>query len=314
MPFPVLFMKPCKKTPATLSPARLFPALLIGLALLLSGCVQFHVTEKQWLNKHTVDIAPDWLAQARAQADGELETFTVPSSDGTTLNLVLLRKPEARALVVYFAGAGTVLPRSLGRLLDTYRDQPVNVLFHDYRGYGLSSGEPSLQGLHEDAHAVLQQAKQLSVRDSRRENGQALPIIYHGFSLGSVVAAELSKREAPQGLILEGSATNVAEWADNSVPWWAWPFVRISIDPPLLAYDNVTATQSLRSPLLLITGDEDAVTPASFSRKIRDAHQYPSCVELQVIARVGHGGALRQPEGRTALRNFVERIDKAQRC
>ncbi len=309
MSFPVL---PMNSAPSL---ARALPAaLLLGLSLLTTGCVQFHVTEKQWLSKRDVDIAPDWLTQARAQADGELETFTAPSSDGTTLNLVLLRKPEARALVVYFAGAGTVLPRSMERLLDTYRDQPVNVLFHDYRGYGLSSGEPSLQGLRDDAHTVLEQAKRLSQRDRRTENAQPLPIIYHGFSLGSVVAAELAKTETPQGLILEGSATNVAEWADNSVPWWAWPFVRISIDPPLLAYDNVAATQSLRSPLLLITGDDDAVTPVSFARKIRDAHQFPGCVELQVIAKVGHGGALRQPEGRTALRNFVERIDKAQHC
>lgn len=72
------------------------------------------------------------------------------------------------------------------------------VMYFDYRGYGLSEGEPTENGMFADADACLKWLKEKGLNDSR--------LVIYGFSLGSAPATELSanvRSLRPSKLILE---------------------------------------------------------------------------------------------------------------
>ncbi|GAB1311044.1 AB hydrolase-1 domain-containing protein [Madurella fahalii] len=105
-----------------------------------------------------------------------------------TLNFRLLREnPDAR-LVLYFHGTSGTM--ASGWRPDSYRSlyaaDPANthVLTFDYRGYGLSSGQPSEPGLIIDALAVADWAMHTACIPPER-------IVIFGQSLGSAVAIAL---------------------------------------------------------------------------------------------------------------------------
>jgi pimeloyl-ACP methyl ester carboxylesterase len=72
------------------------------------------------------------------------------------------------------------------------------VLYFDYRGYGLSEGSPTEEGMYADADACLQWLKEQGLSSDR--------LMIYGFSLGSASATELSatpRSLRPSKLILE---------------------------------------------------------------------------------------------------------------
>ena len=72
------------------------------------------------------------------------------------------------------------------------------VLMIDYRGYGLSEGKPSEEGLYADVGAALQWLKSNGLSNNR--------LVIYGFSMGTAPACELTAKPrslAPGKLILE---------------------------------------------------------------------------------------------------------------
>lgn len=81
-----------------------------------------------------------------------------------------------------------------------------NVLMLQYRGYGLSSGNPSEKGINIDAQAALDY-----IRDRRELRGTRL--VLYGQSLGGAVcvnlAAKNKRRGDIAGVILENTFTSM---------------------------------------------------------------------------------------------------------
>jgi len=91
------------------------------------------------------------------------------------------------------------------------------VLMIDYRGYGLSDGPPSEEGLYNDADAAMQWLKTKGLSEQR--------LIIYGFSMGTSAATELSatpRSMRPHKLILEApfasAAVMSADGAGLNVP------------------------------------------------------------------------------------------------
>lgn len=81
----------------------------------------------------------------------------------------------------------------------------------DYRGYGLSSGEPTEQGIYEDGYAAL---------DYLRENLGNPNVVVYSYSLGSLVGCEVASRN-PNGriiaLVLEAPIGSVETLVQDAV-------------------------------------------------------------------------------------------------
>lgn len=156
------------------------------------------------------------------------------------LSFKLLREdPEAR-LVIYLHGTSGTL--GSGWRPDSYRalshgnPDKVHVLAFDYRGYGLSSGTPSEEGLLHDAIAVAKWAMDFAGIPPSR-------ILLFGQSLGTAVAIFLSRHYALAthpvhfaGILLVATFSDVATLTSTYriggvIPVLS-PIARI---PPLLA-------------------------------------------------------------------------------
>ncbi len=101
--------------------------------------------------------------------------------------------------ILFFHGNGEIVADydDMGLL---YLDKGINFLPVDYRGYGRSSGKPTITAMMRDSHVIFDY-----VQVWLKERGHTGPFIVMGRSLGSASALELSAHYGDQiaGLIIE---------------------------------------------------------------------------------------------------------------
>ena len=87
------------------------------------------------------------------------DEINLKSSDGAHLNGLYFKKENSKGVVLYFHGnAGNL--QDWGQIADLFIDLDYDVLIMDYRGYGKSKGEKSMEFLYEDAELWYEFAKQ----------------------------------------------------------------------------------------------------------------------------------------------------------
>jgi pimeloyl-ACP methyl ester carboxylesterase len=96
--------------------------------------------------------------------------------------------------VLFLSGSGAPVEELALDIARAYQQQGFGVLTMNYRGFGKSEGEPSEEGFHEDAMAMLNHLSQdpdLRLADS--------DIVLHGYSMGAPIAARLATELHLQG-------------------------------------------------------------------------------------------------------------------
>jgi len=203
----------------------------------------------------------------------ESDELRLQASDGERLHgwwIPSARRPPL-AHVLFFHGNGGNISHRLGtaKLLV---DAGFDLLLFDYRGYGLSSGTPSEEGTYRDARAARGALLAREGIDPER-------IIYIGESLGGAVATELALEHPPLGLVLQSTFTSVRDMARLH-----YPLVPAFAVPN--AYPTLDRIRRLRSPLLVIHGEQDDIVPVSHGRALFEAANEPKTVRL--IGGAGH--------------------------
>lgn len=136
----------------------------------------------------------------------------------STLNCYWHRAwPTPRFTVVHFHGNGELvgdylrmdkifseMKGPLGSTLGLFRKMGCDYLLVEYRGYGHSSGKPSISGLIEDTERVVEALREKGVPPER--------IVVFGRSMGCIPAAELAGRFQTAGLILESGRHVTIGW------------------------------------------------------------------------------------------------------
>jgi len=142
------------------------------------------------------------------------ENVFMRSIDGTLLHLYFIRQPEDKAphaptLVFFHGNAGNVGHR-LHNAFGLYYNLHCNLLMLEYRGYGLSKGSPSEEGLCMDARAAI------DFLASRPDINHKMVIVF-GRSLGGAVAIDLAARPEYAAriwcLVLENTFTSIPDMA-----------------------------------------------------------------------------------------------------
>ncbi len=250
-------------------------AFFLLFIVLLSSCNTIEIREDSAFDAHRT-ITPD-----RFDIPGfTLHEDTIVTADGEHLDSWYLEHEEARATVVYLGGNGFLMVKARP-LIEAYADAGVNLLLFDYRGYGMSSGEPTVAGLKEDAETVFDFAENKApVAANSRETtghaddtdhpGKAHQIFVHGHSMGSLLAGWLTERKPVSGYVLESPITNVSDWTGGLIPFLLKPFIGFDIDPVLAREDNIERVSQIHTPLLLFAGEHDEVTPARMAEKLYD--------------------------------------------
>ena len=136
-------------------------------------------------------------------------------------------------------------------------DAGINVLFFDYRGFGKSTGRPSIHGIIADGVTAA--------RYHERLRPKGLPSILYGYSLGGAVAAQVIKHHPFDGLILQSTFTTLPEITRVLFP--RLPLHALVGD----LYDTRSVVARLTVPLLIIHGASDEVVPCWMAHTLHES-------------------------------------------
>ena len=280
----------------------------VVLLPLLAGCT-FHVGESNLVVPRVAPTA-DVDALRAAHPGLGFEEGWIDAPDGARLYTLAMRRPQAAATVLYFGGNGYTIGRWASRTAAIYANLPVDVLLVDHRGYGASTGTPTIDGLMDDAELVYRR-----VRADARFAGR--PLIVHGHSLGSFMAGHVADTARLDGLVLESTAPSAEAWAAQlrrvQKPWIRAVVWRVKPTGALAGRGNAEVASRLDEPVLYLVGDRDDITPPRFARGLYDATPHVgSGKQLVVVPGASHLHAAESPEFRAAFMRLLAQASAKQ--
>lgn len=260
----------------------------------LISCTTIEINEHDAFDNHRTVTPESFSSDVFTLSEKVINT-----TDGETLNAWWLSRDDAKATILYFGGNGFLMVKALPWLTH-YEKLPVNVLMFDYRGYGLSSGSPSVDGLIDDSRSAF-----TFLTDSLGVDEEN--IILHGHSMGSFMAGKMANETNAMAYILESPITNVSDWTGGLVPWLLKPFIRFSVDDAVGSQNNIINVRSAEIPLLIITGTDDQITPKAMAQKLYEESSSPS-KRLKLIDGGGHNDLPESESYTNAFREFLEEL------
>ncbi|MCF6456029.1 alpha/beta fold hydrolase [Pseudoalteromonas sp. MMG024] len=229
-----------------------------------------------------------------------VNVISIPSEDKTTtLYGVFLDNQKTRNTVLYIPGNGMSVEKAATNTLLELAEYDYDIVIFDRRGLGASEGTATIANLINDANVTFDYTKQSLKADK---------VIVHGYSLGSFIAAQLAKNKAVDGLVMQGSATNVDDWVDEAMPWYSKVFVDVQIDDAFYSVDNKQVlSENYVGPLLVICGADDKQTPAILSEKLFNASTSAE-KQLVIAENAGHGEMFNSKNVQVAYQTFLAKF------
>ena len=267
------------------------PALMLSV---LAACTTVNVTSRQFIPKDPGKLAV-LKKSAPAYRIDNIE-FTHPS--GAVSRGIYVHKPDAQFTVLYFMGAGVRVDVSAAYFTKPFLELNANVISFDYHDFGRSEAPESafdLPDLERETLALYDHVR--AITDGK--------LVVHGHSFGSFVAAKLAGKRQLDAVVLEGTGTDAQAYADNTIPWFAKPFVRVQLDEQLRVVDNRTALRSYHGPVLVINGVNDVQTPVGTARALFDSLDNPR-KRFIAVSEAGHMNAMSKPETLGVYRAFLD--------
>jgi pimeloyl-ACP methyl ester carboxylesterase len=201
-----------------------------------------------------------------------VEEVTLATADGKKLHGWFQRAPGAgkSPLLIYFGGNAEDLSFLPGK---ADRVAGWSLAMVNYRGYGLSEGEPGEKALFEDA---------LAIHDTlaRRDDVDAARIAVLGRSLGSGVAAHLASQRPVRAVVLVTPYDSILNVAREK--FWFAPVSLILKH----RFDSLALAPKLKQPALFMVAGEDSVIPVPHARRLFDAWGGPK--QWHVVPRENH--------------------------
>jgi fermentation-respiration switch protein FrsA (DUF1100 family) len=180
---------------------------------------------------------------------------------------------RGHANLLFFHGNGEIAA-DYDEIGPYYNRIGINFLAADYRGYGRSTGHPTVTSMMQDGHAILR-----FVTDWLARNGLNGPLLLMGRSLGSAPAIELAAAHADRvcGLIVESGFA------------FAGPLLGLlGVDAAAVGFREETAFRHLekiarfQGPLLVIHAEFDHIIPFADGQALFDAATSPHKTLLKI--------------------------------
>lgn len=248
---------------------------------------------------------PDQSLHGKPNDNDRFEEFTVSSGNEKLHAVRFHHRHKCLGLVVHFHGNAQNLTAH-AEFTKWMTEFGFDVLVFDYRGYGLSTGNPSREGLIEDGKSILSFARGLNQCDQLFVIGQSLG--------GAVAVPSIVLSHVPiNAVILDSTFPSYRKIArlklsQNWFSWlFQWPLSLLITDDYALGDYLGEITQ----PLIVIHGDRDKIIPVELGRWIFEASVTP-CKQFWEHKRLGHIQALTQKETRHRLIDFLNHLE--ERC
>jgi uncharacterized protein len=179
--------------------------------------------------------------------------------------------------ILFFHGNGETA-RDYDPAAEEYRKLPATLWAGEYRGYGPSTGAPSVQTFGQDAHKTLDQVIALRAEQQRRG-----PLLVMGRSLGSAPAIELAAHRSSDldGVIIESGFARIV------------PLLEICGVPAqsLCVTEqwgprNLEKMGTVSLPLLILHAEQDQIIPIEDAELLHAAARDPD----RTFVRIPHAG------------------------
>ncbi len=181
----------------------------------------------------------------------DADHFQIAAPDGTKIAARHWVNPKASYTFLYLHGNYEDLG-SLNEYVPQMVAHGYSVLAIDYRGYGLSGGEPSEANTAADALVAYDYLR-------TKRGVPADRIVVFGYSLGSGPAVELVRQKPAAGLVLQGAFVSA---------------YRVMTRIPLFPGDkfrNLAKVPALKLPVMVIHGTADHTVPFWHGQALYDA-------------------------------------------
>jgi fermentation-respiration switch protein FrsA (DUF1100 family) len=204
------------------------------------------------------------------------KSIMIPVGAGEMISTLWSEADNVRGSILFFHGNGEIASDYLD-IAGIFLQTGIRFICADYRGYGHSSGKPSITSMLDDAHDIFHYVRE-------RLTGKGEPLIIMGRSLGSASALELAAacEDLIDGLIIESGFAQTM------------PLLRIlGANPDDLQISeedglaNIEKIKKYSKPLLIIHAADDLLIPADQAEKL-----YVACGATQkkmlLIPDAGH--------------------------
>src|SRR3989339_706278 len=213
-----------------------------------------------------------------------------------------LTADQAAINLLFFHGNGEVVA-DYDEAGPQYNAQGINFLAVDYRGYGQSTGTPTVTSLIRDAHHVLSW-----VQAWLAEQGRTGQLVVMGRSLGSVPAIELAASEkAVAGLIVESGIARTLPLL-RTLGHNAHTLGLAEAD----GFGNLEKIAQVQKPTYILHAQHDQIIPLVQAEELQSVCAARS-KEFQMIPGADHNNilALAGKLYFQAIKQFLRRIGKS---
>lgn len=239
--------------------------LRLALILVAGAAVGVLVRQMSILDRFLVYFPERSLSATPANVGLDYQDVYLTTDDGVRIHAWYV-PGESRTTLLWLHGNAGNISHRVDNIAVLNRLTGLSVLIVDYRGYGLSEGSPSENGLYLDAEAALQYLTSDVGLDPAED------IVLFGRSLGVGVAAEIATRHAVRCVVLESGFTSVIGMARATRSSWMATVLMPLIDA---RYDTLSKVGRIESPVLFIHGEQDEIVPFSMARELYDAAGEP---------------------------------------
>ncbi len=225
--------------------------------------------------------------QAKNLLPENVESITVQTTDNEKLETWRFPVANSKYVAIIFHGnAGDVANFFVYQKF--FASLGITSYGFDYRGFGISTGWPSEQGLNKDTEAVLDYVK-------TREQLTPDRLILVGVSIGAGPASYGATLVNPKILLLMAPFVSLPE-AIKTVPLFGWL-------APLTFYEFPVAknVEQLKNTCLIVThGVDDTIIPIAQGREVAARHSPPELTRFLEVEGGGHNDTLPKDHQRIA--------------
>lgn len=194
--------------------------------------------------------------------EGDVHDIHIPVDDQVTIGARFHHAQKTAPTILFFHGNGEIVA-DYDEIAPIYAQTGVNFLPVDYRGYGRSTGTPTVTAMMRDSHVIFEY-----IRNRLDEEEYTGPLIVMGRSLGSAPALELAAhyKDRIDGLIIESGFA------------YLLPLLRL-IGAPVSGMDiseedgcrNIEKIRTFDKPTLIIHAQFDHIIPFIDGKDLYDA-------------------------------------------
>lgn len=220
--------------------------------------------------------------------------ISVPVDDDVSIVCRFYKGNDGWPWIIYFHGNGEVVS-DYDEIAPFYFKYKLNLVVADYRGYGSSTGTPTLAFIAHDAPILF-----TTIRDELARRGLKNDVWIMGRSLGSISALELAAHHQDniRGLIIESGFLSISRLIIHlNIP-------AHGIDLDKHFRECIGMIQTISLPILILHGEYDSLVPLEEAETLY-ANIGSTEKEFLIISSATHNDIMF-----VGLRQYLEAIRK----